>query len=239
MVTVHFEDWGLISYGLALEKQKDIQSQLVQFKLENRETEKSGIPPHQYLIFCEHPPVYTLGNRAHSQNLLISTDELQARNIEIYPIRRGGDITFHGPGQMVGYPILDLEMFFTDIHKYLRYIEEGIILTLKEFDIPSGRIEGLSGVWIDPENPLRARKICAVGVHCSRWITMHGFALNINTDLGYFKHIIPCGIKDKGISSMAIEKKQWIDPEKVKSLLREKLASLFQMDLQMENPFGH
>ena len=230
MVPVHFEDWGMIPYAEALEKQKKLQSLLVQFKLENRENKSQGQSPNQYLIFCEHPPVYTLGNRAHMENLLISEEDLKTRNIELFPIRRGGDITFHGPGQIVAYPILDLEYFFTDIHKYMRFLEEAVIRTLKDYGLESGRIDGLTGVWIDWEMSHRARKISAEGVHCSRWVTMHGLALNVNTDLQYFENIIPCGIQDKGVTSMSRELNQELDIIKVKSRLKNHFASLFSID---------
>lgn len=236
-------DWGLVSYSGALEKQKELQTALVEQKLIKRRLEidssensypssvdlQSNLTASSYLIFCEHPPVFTLGNRASPKNLLITKDELEKRNIEVFPIKRGGDITFHGPGQLVVYPILDLELFFTDIHKYLRYLEEAVIQTLALFGIEGGRIEGLSGVWIQPDNPKKARKICAVGIHCSRWVTMHGLALNVNTDLDYFSDIIPCGIKDKEVTSMAKELSELVEFEKVKWVLKEKIAQQFGM----------
>ncbi len=243
MVFVQFEDWGLISYEDALLKQSHYQSKLVNFKLALREKEikqdtlkpeneqefefNKLIIPNQYLIFCEHPPVFTFGNRKKVENLLLNDLQLKAMDIQTFPIRRGGDITFHGPGQIVGYPILDLEKFFTDIHRYLRTIEEAIIKTLEEFEIKAGRIQGLSGVWVESEDSSKARKICAIGVHCSRWVTMHGFAINVNTDLEYFNYIIPCGIKDKGVTSMKKELGFNIPIENVKSVLMEKLAMEF------------
>lgn len=230
MVPVCFEDWGMISFEKALEKQKKLQLQLVQYKLENRENKNSEPPPNQYLIFCEHPPVITLGNRAKTENILIDNQAIKEKGIEVFPLRRGGDVTFHGPGQLVAYPILDLEYFFTDIHKYMRYLEEVVILTLREFNLETGRIEGLSGVWVDFDILERARKICAEGVHCSRWVTMHGLALNINTDLEFFEYIVPCGIQNKGVTSLAREKKQNIDPEEVKTILLQKFSSLFGIE---------
>ena len=229
MIPIRFEDWGFIPYGLALDQQKSFQSQLVDYKLRLRNglIHSHDQKPNQYLIFCEHNPVYTLGNRADKSHLLLSEEELKRNGIEVFSIRRGGDITFHGPGQLVGYPILDLEDFFTDIHQYLRYLEEIIIQTLSEFGILAGRINGLSGVWIEPDIPARSRKICALGVHCSRWVTMHGFALNINTQLDYFKDIIPCGIEDRGISSIAMELGRPVDIGEVKKILKEKFAGQF------------
>ncbi len=254
MVPVHFQDWGLIPYAEALERQIDLQSGIVKLKLENRiqsekpagksdeslkiDPEPENIPLtnkkpiENFLIFCEHPPVYTLGNRASEENILWTQEELIKEGVAVFPIRRGGDVTFHGPGQIVGYPILDLEQFFTDIHRYLRYLEEAVIQTLAEFNLNAGRIEGLSGVWMEAENPEKSRKICAVGVHCSRWVTMHGFAFNINTDLSYFEHIIPCGIRDKGVTSLQKELGKSVDIEKVKSILLDKIAAGFAMDLQ-------
>lgn len=222
------EDWGLIPYATALEKQKGLQSVLVAYKQSLRDGilwEKEI--PKQHVIFCEHPPVYTLGNRAKLEHILWTEQELKENEVELFPIRRGGDVTFHGPGQLVGYPIIDLENFFTDIHKYLRFLEEAVILCLKEFGLESGRIEGLSGVWIDPENPLKARKICAIGVHCSRWVTMHGFAFNIHPNLDYFSHIIPCGIEDKGVTSLYQETGKEVPMTRVKQILKEKLQSQF------------
>ncbi|MEO8087429.1 MAG: lipoyl(octanoyl) transferase LipB, partial [Bacteroidota bacterium] len=184
-----------------------------------------------YLLFCEHPHVYTLGKSGKENHLLINDEQLKNNDAEYFRINRGGDITYHGPGQLVGYPILDLENFFTDIHKYLRYLEEAIILTLKEYGIEGGRIKGLTGVWLDSTDDERARKIAAFGVRCSRWITMHGFAFNINTDLSYFGNIIPCGIQDKAVTSLEREIGRKADMEEIKNKVRTHLANLFDMKL--------
>lgn len=196
-------DLGKMDYESSWDFQEHIFSQTLKRK-SNNHVSTSPVETENKLIFVEHPPVYTLGKSGHLENLLMSEKQLRDIGASFYKINRGGDITFHGPGQLVGYPILDLENFFTDIHKYLRYIEEAVICTLSDFGIPSGRCQGETGVWIDPGKP-SARKICAIGVRASRWVTMHGFALNITTDLGYFDHIVPCGIYDKGVTSMAKE----------------------------------
>jgi lipoyl(octanoyl) transferase len=175
--------------------------------------------------------VYTLGKSGDAHHLLLDESELRRREIGFYPINRGGDITFHGPGQVVGYPILDLEHFFTDIHRYLRCLEEAIILTCADYGVTCGRIDGLTGVWIDGDQPARARKIAALGVKCSRWVTMHGFAFNVNTDLSYFSHIIPCGITDKAVTSLHLEIGRPVDAEECKKRLRVHLEKVFGMNL--------
>ncbi len=206
MQQIIFEDLGLIQYREAWDYQEKLFAETVAQKMQNRGAEKQNqIPTNSYLLLCEHPPVYTLGKSGSEKNLLLTRPQLKEQHIEYFPINRGGDITFHGPGQLVGYPILDLDNFFTDIHKYLRYLEEAIILTLSEYNLPGERYEGYTGVWLEAKNPLRARKICAMGVRCSRWVTMHGFALNVNTQLNYFNNIIPCGIDDKAVTSMEKE----------------------------------
>lgn len=179
------------------------------------------------LIFVEHPHVFTLGKSGDEKNLLVSESALEKIDAQFFPINRGGDITYHGPGQLVGYPIIDLENYFTDIHKYLRFLEEAIIMMLKNFGIEAGRIEGLTGVWLDADKPHKARKIAAMGVKCSRWITMHGFALNVNPDLKYFGHIVPCGITDKAVTSMEAELGEKVNMAVVKMMLRENLSELF------------
>ena len=204
MQSAKFKDIGLIEYKKAWEFQEIFFNKTLETKSKNR-NEGTNIITENYLIFCEHPHVYTLGKTGDKENLLLNEDLLKAKGASFYPINRGGDITYHGPGQIVGYPILDLDNFFTDINKYLRLLEEVIILTLEDFGIQSGRVEGLTGVWLDGNNPLKARKICAMGVKLSRWVTMHGFAFNVNTDLDYFKNIIPCGISDKAVTSMENE----------------------------------
>ncbi len=221
-------DLGLIDYKEAWDYQEKIFDSIVQTKVNNRTLPISEqIPTNNFLIFCEHPHVYTLGKSGHESNLLVNEQELKEKNATYYKINRGGDITYHGPGQVVGYPILDLDNFFTDIHKYLRYLEEMVILTLAEYGIDAGRSVGETGVWIDAEHPLKARKICAMGVRASRWVTMHGFALNVNADLNYFGNIIPCGIVDKAVTSMDKELGQKVDEQEVKKKLEKHFADLF------------
>ena len=189
---------------------------------------------NNYLLFCEHPHVYTLGKSGEKNHLLLNPERLKALDATYYHINRGGDITYHGPGQIVGYPILDLDNFFTDIHKYLRFLEEAIIQTLAEYGIEAGRIAGLTGVWLDADHPQKARKISAFGVKSSRWVTMHGFAFNVNTNLDYFNHIVPCGIPDKAVTSLEKELGAPQDMKKVENILKEKLAALFEMKLVVE-----
>ncbi len=228
---VHFQNLGMIDYKKAWDFQENLFNQSTEKKMHNRKNPEDQLPISSYLLFCEHPHVYTLGKSGDSSHLLINDEELDENKASFYKINRGGDITYHGPGQLVGYPILDLDQFFTDIHKYLRYLEEAIIFTLKEYGIEGGRIEGLTGVWIDCANPLKARKICAMGVRCSRWITMHGFALNVNTNLSYFENIVPCGISDKKVTSMALELGRNIPMEEVEEILKKHLCSLFEIEL--------
>ncbi len=225
---VHFRDLGHIDYGEAWEYQEKLFEELVATKLFNRTAENIRQQKH-YLLFCEHPHVYTLGRSGDEKNLIATEKELQELQATFYRNNRGGDITYHGPGQIVGYPILDLDYFFTDIHKYLRLLEEAVILTLRHYNIESGRIAGCTGVWIDFDKGSKARKICALGVRCSRWITMHGFAFNINSDLSYFDKIIPCGIKDKSVTSLEKELGKKADIEDVKAILKNKIAELFGM----------
>ncbi len=190
-------------------------------------TDGKNLPTTNHLLFVEHPPVYTLGKSGKLENLLINDEERKQKGIEFYSTNRGGDITFHGPGQIVGYPILDLEKFYTDIGRYLRELEEVIILTLAEYGIKAGRSKGETGVWIDAGINGRERKICAMGVRCSRWITMHGFALNVNTDLSYFNHIIPCGIQNKKVASMKEELGVEVNIEDVKEKLKRNFERVF------------
>ncbi|MFY8189645.1 MAG: lipoyl(octanoyl) transferase LipB [Bacteroidia bacterium] len=228
---VQFTDWKLIDYQSAWDKQEAIFKTLVDKKFEQRTyPEKEFEPLLNHLIFCEHPPVYTLGKSGKIENLLLDEAGLAEYGATFFPINRGGDITFHGPGQLVGYPIFDLEQFFTDIHKYLRYLEEAVIITLAHYGIIGDRYEGYTGVWIDPDKP-SARKICAMGVRCSRWVTMHGFAFNINTDLSYFNHIIPCGIDDKAVTSLENELGHKVDFEEVSNLLKYNIAKQFNFVL--------
>jgi lipoyl(octanoyl) transferase len=201
--TVALQDLGLKDYKAAWDYQEQLFSEIVDMKIRNRREERQDVTPN-YLLFVEHPHVYTLGKSGDASNMLLSEKQLEAKGATFYKINRGGDITYHGPGQIVGYPILDLENFFTDIHKYLRLLEEAIILTLAEYGLKSARSEGETGVWLDVGTPF-ARKICAMGVRASRWVTMHGFALNVNADLGYFDNIIPCGIRGKAVTSLNVE----------------------------------
>ncbi len=233
--TVIFEDLGEMEYQKAWDYQTKIFESIVSVKTENRKKEDVGEArkaTNNHLLFCEHPHVYTLGKSGKESHLLMNQTQLDANNISYHKINRGGDITYHGPGQIVGYPIFDLDNFFTDIHKYLRYIEEAVILTLEEYGIKSGRIEGLTGVWLDIDNPIKSRKICALGVKCSRWVTMHGFAFNVNTDLSLFKNIVPCGIEDKAVTSLQKELGKKVEIEEVKSKLLVNLANLFDFDLK-------
>ena len=226
---VLFEDWGLMDYKSAWDKQEAVFASTVLQKTQNR---NSGLynPTTNHLIFVEHPHVYTLGNSGKTDHLLLDDESLLQKNASFYKTNRGGDITYHGPGQIVGYPVLDLDNFFTDIHLYLRTLEEAVILTLEHYGIRAGRYPKFTGVWLDADHQ-KARKICALGVRCSRWVTMHGFALNVNTDLDYFKNIVPCGINDKDVTSMEQELGGKVDMEEVKKVLREKISLLFKMEL--------
>lgn len=226
---VKFIDWGLTDYQTAWDKQEVLFNATVALKTKNR-TENTQILTPNYLIFCEHPHVYTLGKSGKPENLLLNAQGLAEKQATYYKINRGGDITYHGPGQIVGYPIIDLDHFFTDIHLYLRTLEEAVILTLADYGISAGRYAGFTGVWLDADNE-KARKICALGVRCSRWVTMHGFAFNVNTDLGYFKNIVPCGIDDKDVTSMQRELGHTLDMEAVKGKLKLHIAQLFGMEL--------
>lgn len=227
--TVTYIDWGLIDYETGHQQQEAIFNDIIALKLKNRDSLENSPTPN-FLLFCEHPHSYTLGRSGHENNLLIDNTELENKNAKFYKIGRGGDITYHGPGQLVGYPIFDLDNFFTDIHKYLRYLEEAIIQVCEDYGLKAGRIDGLTGVWIDYETPESARKICAMGVKASRWVTMHGFALNVNTDLSYFQNIVPCGITDKAVTSLEKEVGKTVEMEEVKNLLKEKLATLFELE---------
>lgn len=232
--TVHFRHLGLIDYQQAWNYQEILFAETVRLKVENRKQGRAGENTPNYLLFCQHPHVYTLGKSGRHEHLLLNEDELVARQARFYRINRGGDITYHGPGQIVGYPILDMDHFFTDIHRYLRLLEEAVIRTLNDYGLVAGRIDGLTGVWLDHEEQKNPRKICALGVKASRWVTMHGFALNVNTDLQYFDHIVPCGIPDKAVTSMAQEMGQTLDLMQVETQLREHLAQLFGMKLIIE-----
>jgi lipoyl(octanoyl) transferase len=226
---VIFQDWGLLDYQQAWDRQEQVFSETIQAKTQNRNNNTTD-PVKNHLIFVEHPHVYTLGKSGKPENLLLDEAGLKEKSASYYKINRGGDITYHGPGQLVGYPILDLDNFFTDIHLYLRTLEEAVILTLADYGIKSGRYEGYTGVWLDVDNE-RARKICAMGVRCSRWVTMHGLAFNVNTDLSYFKNIVPCGIDDKDVTSMERELRFKLDMDEVKQKLKAHIAALFEMEI--------
>ncbi|MFN7494748.1 MAG: lipoyl(octanoyl) transferase LipB [Cyclobacteriaceae bacterium] len=227
-----FIDLGLIDYQQAWDYQTDLFNQILDIKKQNRNlAESEQVPTSNYLLFCEHPHVYTLGKSGDEKNLLVKKEDLHTIEASYFPINRGGDITYHGPGQLVVYPIIDLENFFTDIHQYMRLLEEAVIQTLATFQITAGRIPGLTGVWIGFDSMKHARKICAMGVKTSRWVTMHGLALNVSPDLSYFHHIVPCGIDDKVVTSLEKELGATIDMNEVKQVMKEKITSLFEMAL--------
>ncbi|MBT5089731.1 MAG: lipoyl(octanoyl) transferase LipB [Flavobacteriales bacterium] len=226
---VSFKDLGLIDYKKCWDFQEELFAEIVAVKSSNQKENKT-VSTKNHLIFCEHPHVYTLGKSGDKKNLLVNEDYLKSRGATFHKINRGGDITYHGPGQIVGYPILDLDNFFTDIHKYLRFLEEAVILTLKEYGLESERSPGETGVWFDVGTP-KARKICALGVKSSRWVTMHGFAFNINSDLSYFGNIIPCGILDKKVTSLEKELGGRMDFEEVKNKVKTHLIELFKMEM--------
>jgi lipoyl(octanoyl) transferase len=243
---VIYKDLGIINYKSAWDYQEQLVKENVSIKSEARKLSTihfqpvspgwspSGSPPLptiNHLLFCEHPPVYTLGKSGSMQNVLLTAEEMDEKEIEFFNTNRGGDITFHGLQQVVGYPILDLEKFYTDVGKYLRNLEEVIIQTIAEYGIRGLRSKGETGVWIDPDVKGKERKICAIGIRCSRWITMHGFALNVNTDLSYFENIIPCGIQNKQVTSIEKELKHKVDIEKVKQLLKINFGQIFNVDI--------
>jgi lipoyl(octanoyl) transferase len=228
----NYIDLGLMDYQQAWDYQTQLFQSIVEVKVQNRSLPiNEHLPTNNYLLFCEHPHVFTLGKSGDEKNLLVKKEDLHAIAASYYHINRGGDITYHGPGQIVVYPILDLENFFTDIHQYMRLLEESVIQTLAEFNIQAGRIKGLTGVWIDNENEKSARKICALGVKTSRWVTMHGLAFNVSPLLEYFNYIVPCGIDDKAVTSLEKELKSQPDFQQVKMTLKEKIVSLFNMQI--------
>lgn len=242
MQEVFFKDLGDIAYKKAWDYQEALLQQNVSIKSQAAVAKNKSsvgadggsmpeVQTHHYLLFCEHPPVYTLGKSGKESNILISEEERIQKGIAYYPTNRGGDITFHGPGQIVGYPVLDLEKYYTDIGKYLRNLEEAVILTLAAYNIKGERSAGETGVWIDPSVKGKERKICAMGVRCSRWITMHGFAFNVNTDLDYFNYIIPCGIQNKQVTSLAKELGFEADMEEVKTILKQNFEKVFNSEL--------
>ena len=226
---IQLQDLGSKDYKLTWDYQEELFKKIVDIKILNRR-EGSEIETPNYFLFVEHPHVYTLGKSGDISNLLLSEKQLEAKKATFYKINRGGDITYHGPGQIVGYPIIDLENYFTDIHKYLRFLEEVIILTLAEYNIIGKRSEGETGVWLDVGTPF-ARKICAMGVRASRWVTMHGFALNVNADLGYFDNIIPCGIRGKAVTSLQVELGvEKVEEAKVKEKIIKHFSNLFEAE---------
>jgi lipoyl(octanoyl) transferase len=248
MQTVQFQDLGQMDYQPAWDFQTALHRDLAENKLKNRDLRPGTFPQAHQLLFVEHSPVYTLGKSGSLDNLLLSEAELRERGIQFFPINRGGDITFHGPGQIVGYPILDLECFFTDVHRYVRNIEEVIIRTLEEYDLEAFRIKDYTGVWVRPTPALPTRgggksspllgeqgmaKICAIGVHLSRWVTLHGWAFNVNTPLKYFDYIVPCGIaeEDKTVTSLAKELGRQIDLQEVKTKLKGHFAEVFECEI--------
>lgn len=227
---IELQDLGQQDYKETWEYQEALFQSILDLKIKNRR-EETNLPTPNYLLFVEHPHVYTLGKSGHMENMLLNEEQLAEKGATFYKINRGGDITYHGPGQIVGYPILDLDNFFTDIHKYLRFLEEVIILTLAEYGLEAERSEGETGVWLDVGTPF-ARKICAMGVRASRWVTMHGFALNVNADLGYFDNIIPCGIEGKGVTSLNVELgKSEIPLEEVQEKIKHHFTTLFEAEL--------
>ncbi len=226
MPEVIFKDLGLIDYKEAWDYQEKLFAETIDQKIQIRNG-NTELVTKNYLLFCEHPHVYTLGKSGSVDHLLLNEVQLEENNANFYKINRGGDITYHGPGQLVGYPIFDLDHFFSDIHKYLRFLEQAVIDTLAEYDVVGDRMDGLTGVWIDANTP-KARKICAMGVKSSRWVTMHGIGFNINSDLSYFSNIIPCGIDDKAVTSLKQELGREIDMSELAQILKEKLANQFE-----------
>ncbi|HEY5692282.1 MAG TPA: lipoyl(octanoyl) transferase LipB [Cyclobacteriaceae bacterium] len=227
-----FIDLGLIDYSAAWKYQTELFERILEVKKQNRDlADQEQASTSNYLIFCEHPHVFTLGKSGEEKNLLLPKDKLESIGATYHHINRGGDITYHGPGQIVVYPVIDLVNFFTDIHKYMRLLEEAVIQTLSEYGIESGRIKGLTGVWIDHNNQETCRKIAALGVKTSRWVTLHGMAFNVNTNLDYFKYIVPCGIDDKAVTSMEKELGNSQDLARIKSILLKKISSIFEMEI--------
>lgn len=231
--TVELQELGLKDYKVTWDYQESLFKSIVDTKIKNRR-EAANLETLNYFLFVEHPHVYTLGKSGDMSNLLVDEKQLADKGATFYKVNRGGDITYHGPGQIVGYPILDLDNFFTDIHKYLRFLEEMIILTLDEYGLKAERSPGETGVWLDVGTPF-ARKICAMGVRASRWVTMHGFALNVNADLGYFDNMIPCGIRGKAVTSLNVELgKKTVDESEVKEKLLKHFSKLFEAEIQKE-----
>jgi len=244
MESVEFRDLGSMEYKAAWDYQESLLQENLRIKsvIHNSDAviDRTTLPTKHYLLFVEHPPVYTLGKSGSIQNVLINEDQRRQQGIQFFHTNRGGDITFHGPQQIVGYPILDLEKFYTDIGRYLRDLEEVIILTLDEYGIVAGRSAGETGVWIDASEKGKERKLCAMGVRCSRWVTMHGFALNVNTDLNYFNHIIPCGIPDKKVTSIKQELGREVDIQEIKEKLKTNFSKVFNVSIKetFQNSFA-
>lgn len=228
--SIRFINLGLADYQQAWDYQTRCHQSIVDQKIANRD--RDPVATDNFLLVCQHPHVFTLGKSGDEKNLVVSREQLPSIQATFHQINRGGDITYHGPGQLVAYPILDLENFFTDIHLYMRSMEEAVILTLKDFGLEAGRLTGLTGVWLDPENPVKARKICAMGVKTSRWVTMHGLALNVSTDLNYFNYIVPCGITDKAVTSMEKELGAAPDFDLVLDSFKRNFALVFQAEYQ-------
>jgi len=227
-----FHNLGVMDYKACWDLQEKIFNETIQLKIDNRnKSESEQAPTTNHLIFVEHPHVYTLGNKGKTDHLLLDEAQLEQVNATYYKINRGGDITYHGPGQLVAYPILDLDNFFTDIHLYLRNLEETIILTLAEYGIDAGRSKGETGVWLDPDSPTHARKICAMGVRCSRWVTMHGWGFNVNANLNYFNGIIPCGITDKSVTSLNKELGHDVDMSEIQIKLIKNFEKVFGAEI--------
>lgn len=236
MQEVFFQDLGSMDYQKAWDYQEQLLKENVDtkalfWKEEGRDAVHSSPATRHHLLIVEHPPVYTLGKSGHEENVLLSETEMAERGLGMVRINRGGDITYHGPGQIVGYPILDLEKFYTDIGKYLRSLEEVIILTMADYGLTGERSQGETGVWLDASIKGKERKICAMGIRCSRWITMHGFALNVNTDLGYFGNIVPCGIQDKQVTSLEKELGRALDIDEVKARVKANFEKVFEVKL--------
>jgi lipoyl(octanoyl) transferase len=239
MEVIFFHDLGMVAYNVAWDYQETLMKANLDAKASwynSPELDREGTADTvHHLLFCEHPHVYTIGKSGHMENLLVNNARLQELNVTFSKTNRGGDITYHGPGQVVGYPILDLERFFTDLGKYMRCLEEVIIRTLAHYGIEAGRLPGSTGVWLDPDDKSKARKICAMGVRCSRWVTMHGFALNVNTDLSYFNYIVPCGITDKSVTSLQKELGRRVDEDEVKERLIVEFGKVVEAEIMTTN----
>ncbi len=233
-----YEDWGLLEYGTAWKRQEAVMQQGLAVKATKFNDSASAVEDtiSNYLFTCSHPNVYTLGKSGFMENLLVNDERMKALDVSFYKTNRGGDITYHGPGQLVAYPILDLEQFYTDLGRYMRSLEEVVIRTIAEYGIEGGRFPGATGVWIEPDVPGYARKICAMGVRCSRWITMHGLALNMNTQLDYFNYIVPCGITDKGVTSIEKELGHHVDEAEITRHFLKHFGEIFEAELLVRQP---